>query len=194
MQKLLCYDYHTFNRIMEENHWSDNSFPDNVAVISICSQNEDDNIHWFDSSKHPESVLNLDFDDVSPQQWWSNFKKDYYDNEDYYNSSAEFFKEGNMEEASKPFNYSYEDKLGDVVLLHSLDYSDAKKAVSFIDQNKDCDFYIHCAAGVSRSQAFVRYILDVFPDVEWDLNETNPCICPNIHVLRMLKRVKYLNL
>ena len=62
----------------------------------------------------------------------------------------------------------------------------AKEAVKFIENNIDKDFYIHCRAGKSRSQAFARYILDTYGESLWETNikvET-----PNIYVLTALKR------
>lgn len=62
----------------------------------------------------------------------------------------------------------------------------AKEAVKFIENNIDKDFYIHCRAGKSRSQAFARYILDTYDESLWETNvkvET-----PNIYVLTALKK------
>ena len=77
-----------------------------------------------------------------------------------------------------------------------MDYNDAKRLVEFIDdriRNYGDNIFVHCAAGTSRSQAIVRYILDTYPDIEWKTRDSNPCITPNIHIVRMLKRM-YRNL
>jgi protein tyrosine phosphatase len=76
-------------------------------------------------------------------------------------------------------------------MLHILDYEEAFKLVKWIDERikQDEIIYIHCAAGVSRSQAIVRYILDTYFDHQWKTRKENPPICPNIHVVRMLKRM-----
>lgn len=64
----------------------------------------------------------------------------------------------------------------------------ADAAVKFIDERKDFNFVIHCNAGKSRSQAFVKYIKEQYPDIEWETNPDNPCLYPNIYVSNMLKR------
>ena len=62
------------------------------------------------------------------------------------------------------------------------------RACEFIDKHIDCDFYIHCNAGMSRSQAFVKYIQDCYPDREWETRKENPCRFPNMYTCNMLKR------
>ena len=64
----------------------------------------------------------------------------------------------------------------------------ADRAVDFIESNKDKDFYIHCNAGKSRSQAFIKYIKEQYPDIDWETNPNNPCLYPNVYVSNMLKR------
>ena len=41
---------------------------------------------------------------------------------------------------------------------------------------------------MSRSQAFVKYIQDCYPDKEWETRKENPCRFPNIYTCNMLKR------
>ena len=67
----------------------------------------------------------------------------------------------------------------------------AEKIVNFIDDNIGKDFYIHCSAGVSRSQGIARYILDMYTEFDYKTRKDNPCITPNITVTAMLKRIKY---
>ena len=69
----------------------------------------------------------------------------------------------------------------------SLSLETALRICKFIQDNIGKNFYIHCSAGVSRSQGVVRYALDTYGDYE--TNPDNPCVCPNVHVTRMLKRV-----
>ena len=64
----------------------------------------------------------------------------------------------------------------------------ANTAVRFIEGHKNANFFIHCNAGKSRSQAFVKYIREQYPDVDWETNPENPCLYPNIYVSNMLKR------
>lgn len=73
----------------------------------------------------------------------------------------------------------------------SMSEDQAVMSVEFIKRNIGKDFYIHCKAGKSRSQAFVRFILDFYPEY-YSVNFTNfnnPCITPNIDVLSKLKKV-----
>ena len=65
----------------------------------------------------------------------------------------------------------------------------ALEIVKFIEAHKDCDFYLHCNAGKSRSQAVVRYIIDAYSDeYEIELNPNFPCEYPNEFVLDALRR------
>lgn len=51
------------------------------------------------------------------------------------------------------------------------------------------NFYIHCDAGQSRSQAVVRFILDIYGGEDvWEIRRANPPLTPNIYVLSRLKR------
>lgn len=63
----------------------------------------------------------------------------------------------------------------------------------FLDRNikEGRGVLVHCSAGASRSQGVVRYILDTYPDIEWMTRDDNPCLTPNMHVVRMLKRAYY---
>lgn len=65
----------------------------------------------------------------------------------------------------------------------------ADKLCEFIERNQDKDFYIHCEAGLSRSQGVVRYILDVYGEEhEFETLRNNPCRTPNLYVTALLKR------
>lgn len=56
-----------------------------------------------------------------------------------------------------------------------LDPLQAELAVRFIKDNLGKDFYIHCRAGHSRSQAFVRYILDMYDTLyDFQIRPENP--------------------
>jgi hypothetical protein len=41
---------------------------------------------------------------------------------------------------------------------------------------------------MSRSQAFVKYIQDCYPDKEWETRKENPCRFPNMYTCNALKR------
>ena len=173
-KNVFCYSCIDFNNIMQKNGWyTDKDLPKNVAIISIGAPWNEGEKHWFDYSS--ANILNIDFDDVSPTQWWNG--QDLYDNA--------------LEDAdqSKYFSHTLFTNFGKTY-LHAMDYNQAKKIVTFIETNNDCDFYIHCSAGISRSQGVVRYILDTYGD-EYDIktNPNNPCLCPNTHVVIMLKRI-----
>ena len=173
IRNILCYSYNDFNNIMETNGWfTDKDLPKNVAIISIGAPWNEGEGHWFKNSS--SNVLNIDFDDASPTQWWNG--------QDLYDKAKE------DTDQSKYFSYTYTTKFGKTY-LHAFDYNQAQKLVVFIETHNDCDFYIHCSAGISRSQGVVRYILDTYSD-EFDINTNpdNPCLCPNTHVVLMLKR------
>lgn len=70
-------------------------------------------------------------------------------------------------------------------------YEQAKQLVSFIDENKNKNFFISCRAGHSRSQGIIRYILDMYPDINWETNPNNPCNTPNSWVTAKLKLAFY---
>lgn len=75
--------------------------------------------------------------------------------------------------------------------FHGITEEQAKHLVDFILKNKGSDFYIHCRAGVSRSQGVTRFILDIFPE-EYEVgNLKNPCLTPNYYVLSTLKKIFY---
>ena len=62
------------------------------------------------------------------------------------------------------------------------------ECVRFIERNKNKNFYIHCSAGISRSQAFVKYIKNVYNDINWITNPNNPCEFPNGFVYNQLMK------
>lgn len=51
------------------------------------------------------------------------------------------------------------------------------------------NFYVHCDAGQSRSQAIVQFILDYLPEYPWKIRKSNPPLTPNRHVLALLNNV-----
>lgn len=188
MKKFYCYSKCLFDIAMEKmGYMKSQDVPSNIAIISIGAPWNEHESHWFDYTT--DNVLNIDFDDVSPETWW---EKDYYDeamedltNQDYYFTHI-------IRNKKKPnihtINYFESRGISRDVTLKALDYNQARDIVRFIEKHKDCDFYIHCSAGVSRSQGVVRYVLDTYGPNEFVTNPDNPCICPNVHVTRMLKR------
>lgn len=182
MQKLYCFSRESFICYMQRMGWI-NDVPDGVAVISIDSVNETNNHYFKESTKN---VLNIDCCDISPEIYWNkDTSVDMYDKlEDEYIESLK----NNTPYDDSAFIYNYGPAKNNTV-VYPLNYKQADEIVKFIEAHKNCDFYIHCAAGVSRSQAIVRYILDTYFDHQWKIRRENPPICPNIHVVRMLKRM-----
>lgn len=62
---------------------------------------------------------------------------------------------------------------------------DALKTIKFIENNRYKDFYIHCSAGMSRSQAVGKFLEDVF---DCQVITKQPKF-PNQHVYRLLKLI-----
>lgn len=74
---------------------------------------------------------------------------------------------------------------------YGLSRSQAKEFIEWFESKvlgEEKNLYLHCEAGLSRSQGFVRFILDCYPDITWLLRMSNPCIYPNQHVVSTLKR------
>ena len=182
-RKLYCYSYQEFNDIMEKLKWKEKPDKD-FATISITSELDDEYKHYFNDNV--ENNINLNFDDVSPTMWW--------ENKDYYDKAFELYQE------SDDLEYLYLNFVSDVFDIkinhHAMNYSEAFKLCKFIDKNikEGNNIFVHCSAGASRSQGVVRYILDTYPEIEWETRDENPCLTPNYHVVRMLKRAyRYLN-
>lgn len=174
-RKLWCYSLEGFNRVMESmdlkrsgNEWLVDA--NNMAVISICTSGTSEEHYFMTGTSH---ILNIRFDDIDPDTW-------HQDGFDLDNASpADFVYAREREDEGNFTHYSY-----------ALNPVQAKKIVDFIDSNLGRDFYIHCSAGVSRSQGVVRYILDTYDEYIWQIRKDNPPFAPNYHVVRMLKRAK----
>lgn len=186
-RKLYCYSHDEFDNLMEEMGWTDHPGI-GVSTISICSKNEDDPYHWFENDVNEGCLLtnfNTDFDDVAPF-WFGNCESKIYDD-----TLKTFLRTDGASESNKFFNYlqTYDDSY---VMLHAMDYEQAFELAIWIEKqvhNKQ-DIYVHCSAGMSRSQGVVRYILDTYYDIDWKTRNDNPCLTPNMHVVMMLKRAK----
>jgi len=188
-RKLFCYSLEGFADAMKQKDLKRSGSEDfvdayNMAVISICCTDtvptpedhlEEGEIpygteeHYF--KKSTPHILNIEFDDLDPQTWHE--------------------EELDLDNAQPvDFMWVREDNEHYKTILYSLDYKKAREIVDFIDANLGRDFYIHCSAGVSRSQGVVRYILDEYYDYAWQIRKENPPFYPNFHVVRMLKRAK----
>lgn len=157
MQKLWCVSFNGFRNIVNKEGW-DINVPPSIAIISI---NSSGNICPGEETHlcHGTNVLNLNFDDAEPFS---------YGLEDYTTDATITTSDGEN------------------IRINFFTPEMAQECVKFIEGNKDKDFYIHCSAGVSRSQAFVKYINNVYFDKEFQTNPNNPCLHPNGYVYQLL--------
>jgi predicted protein tyrosine phosphatase len=65
----------------------------------------------------------------------------------------------------------------------------AKLIIDFINSNKDKSFFVHCTAGISRSGAVGRFILDYLDGDKDHFKQMNPHISPNGHISRLLNNI-----
>lgn len=164
MQKLWCVSFNEFKNIAFENKWNE-QVPNNIAIISINNSANlicDDECHICNG----ENVLNLNFDDADPMVF-------------------------GLEECEEIDKYTYKSKIDGLtyVTLQFFNEEMAKQSIEFIENNIDKDFYIHCSAGVSRSQAFVRFIQNTYFEKTFETNPNNPCRFPNGYVLSKLNEI-----
>lgn len=159
MQKLWCTGFEGFKNLVEYNGWAE-SVPDNIAIISINNGKDAGAIEECHLCAG-ENVLNLNFDDIDPTAL------------------------GLSEDATE---YTYQ-KDGCPITVEFFTREQSEAAVKFIEKYQNRDFYIHCSAGVSRSQAFIRFIQTVYHEIDWELNPVNPCIHPNGFVYQKLLQV-----
>jgi protein tyrosine phosphatase len=158
---LWCTSFIGFKRLAYKNEW-DIAVPKDIAIISINNGKDAGTVEEYHVCKDAANVLNLNFDDIDPNHL------DLDDNTETYT----YIQKHNGEETTIEF--------------FTMDM--AKKTVEFIENNKGKSFYIHCSAGVSRSQAFVKYIKNTYPEIDWETNPENPCIHPNGFVYQKLKQ------
>lgn len=73
--------------------------------------------------------------------------------------------------------------------IRIMTFDEAKQIVDFITDNieKTDEIIIHCYAGISRSAAVAKYILDRYPDFDWEVPYKN--WAPNKHIYKMLMMV-----
>ena len=165
-QLLWCTGFNEFRQLMNSKGWD--TVPDNVAIISINNSKYAHVEDEYHIFESADNVLNLDFDDIDPMALGlDEYTEIHTYNTAYGDNTIQFFT----------------DKM-------------ASDAVDFIERNIDKDFYIHCSAGVSRSQAFVRYISTTYFNHTWFANSENPCRHPNGFVYAKLNkhaRMKFFN-
>lgn len=157
MQKLWCTSFNQFEQIAKENGW-DKKVPKDIAIISI----NNGKYAGVDEEYHickGDNVLNLDFDDVEPMAL-------------------------DLDDSTEKHTYTRND--GKEITLEFFTDAQAREAVKFIEEHKSRNFFIHCSAGVSRSQAFVKYIQYIHRGTEWETNPVNACQFPNGFVYQKL--------
>lgn len=190
IKNILCFDKFSFDQIMEDKGWTDN-ITGKTAAISICSPGEGEfSEHWFKNDYNTDAryfrIFNLDIDDSHPF-WFENHESECYD------KALELYLQGHIKQSNAYFNHAYvsgkNKEFFDV--LHVMDYEEAFELCEWIHLriHNYNTMYIHCAAGASRSQGVVRYIVDTYGD-EFDiqLNPYNPNNTYNPHIVMMLKR------
>jgi len=185
-RRLYCYSHSEFDEVMLANGWT--QFPGNgrVSTISICSEYDSDQDHWFDDNV--VSNINLDFCDEDPLKWWPS-------GTDYDTLLDEYLANGYDDVNPEHNKFAHYDENGNIYTV--MTYADAFRLVQWIDKRiaiYGAEFFIHCSAGKSRSQGVVRYILDTYPNIEWKTRQSNPCVTPNWHVVTMLKRASQFNI
>ena len=75
-------------------------------------------------------------------------------------------------------------------LIKAMTENQAQELFDFINKNKDKKTCIvHCTMGVSRSGGISQFIADYLNVDKNQFKSDNPQICPNNHVIRMLKKV-----
>ena len=179
-KKLLCYSKDDFVKLMVTNGWRDNTLPDDVAIISIGTPEDyygNEGNHWF--KEHHDNVLNIDFFDVDFFEFFERLahKEDGKNLSIYSTYERTYIKEEGEDNTS----YIYE----------CFNHEQAEEVVKFILANIGKDFYIHCYAGQSRSQAIALFILTHF-NKYYDytsLNKKNLPGVPNQWVLDCLNNV-----
>lgn len=159
--KVYCYSRFEFAKEMNKLGWTDATLPENVAIISICCT---------------EPVK---------QHWKS---KGYDGNEDeHYFKDAENVLNIDFDDINEQTLKCYDN--GEYKFTATcITEAQAKELAIFIERHHNCDFYIHCNAGKSRSQAVVRYINDMYGHIKTiETRAENPCLYPNAFVLSALK-------
>lgn len=157
-KKLWCVSFMNFKFIAEKNKWTEH-VPDDIAIISIVNQNDSINDMGTEFRHLCEGPNVLNLD---------------FDDADPVGLG--------ISEDSEEYTMT------DGTLIKFFTSEMADRTVRFIEEHKDRNFYIHCAAGMSRSQAFVKYIMNVYYEDNWETNPDNPCLFANGFVYSKLMR------
>lgn len=108
-------------------------------------------------------------------------------------SEADHYLPDSQDVLNLNFDDLEKDKTYNGHLFKTITEEQAREIVKFVENNLHKNILIHCRAGKSRSQGVYRFILDMYPDYyeECPENLQNPCISPNMEVVRKCKRVFY---
>lgn len=185
MAKLLAYSENRFRQIAEDEGWTLSYIPDDVAIVSICEPYSENGEWWKHLFEHDgKHVYNLNIPDIDPLLFQDVLKDTPSDKCKIYEWENHkdfwiFEQNGNKQYCFNP--------------------DEAFGLANFIVRNAGKDFYIHCAAGLSRSQGVVKAILKNYPEFynQSSLNQNN---LPNDELSnkwveylldRWIKRIKY---
>ena len=101
-----------------------------------------------------------------------------------------YFKEPHLNVINLDFDDVSEDEVfWEGHTFYGIQISQAYELFEFIEKNIGKEIWVHCHAGHSRSQAVVQFILDCYPEYNYQVRQDNPPLTPNIDVLSKLKRV-----
>lgn len=178
-KKLLCYSKDEFEKVMNWSRWSDKTLPDDVAIISIGEPDDHSSKgHLFDNNH--ENVLNIDFYDIDLMEFYTIIAHQ---------------KDGKHISVHSSYERSYvesrDNDTNTTIVYECFNHKQAAQIIEFIEKNIGKDFYIHCHAGLSRSQAVVMFMLTHF-NKYYDytcLNTQNLPKIPNQWVLDCLNNV-----
>lgn len=162
MDKLNCYSINDFNILMKTSkfHKNGGNVPKDIAIISICEPKENrwDSYPKRHFIKNTDNILLIDFDDVDPDdKFWEYSYRTVPDNNIIYSGT----------------------------ILYPISDKQAEEIVKFIVKNIGKSFFIHCYAGISRSKAVVKFIIDNFKEYS-DYNYMLENSYPNQYVLKKL--------
>lgn len=161
--KLWCNGFQGFKKILETNNWNDSNLPDNTAFISICCTERGS--FSPDDFAYETHLLSDNHDNVINLD---------FDDINGYTLADQF--PGDERVKDNP--------------ARGINDEQGLQLVQFIEKNKSKDIYVHCSAGISRSQGVVKFILEFYNDYykETDTNPDNPCKMPNQHVFDVLRK------
>lgn len=99
-----------------------------------------------------------------------------------------WFKHNHPNVLNLDYDDLFSDKMYEGHLFKAMSDDQALESVEFIERNLNKNFYIHCHAGISRSQAYFRFITDFYPQIYTSTcgRKENPCNSPNMAVVSSL--------